>query len=144
MDSTDSQKLEAIVAELMAVYDVKLPPVPVEIMLARPREGMWDEMDINQLTGGFLRLTDPFSPRMSMARMLARHLVFSPWGTARGLPDLVGRDEAHLRLLARMLIMPRALLTALPPAKRTPALISTDFEVPAEDALQRLDELGLS
>ena len=72
MDSTDSQKLEAIVAELMAVYDVKLPPVPVEVMLARPREGMWEEMDINQLTGGFLRLTDPFAPRMSMARMVGR------------------------------------------------------------------------
>jgi hypothetical protein len=141
---SDSERLEGIVADLMAVYDVKLPPVPIEVMLARPREAMWEEMDLNQLTGGFLRLTDQYSPRMSMARMLARHLIFSPWGIERGLPDLVGRDEAKTRQLARMLIMPRSMMNAISPARRVAAQISTDFEVPPDDALQRLEELALS
>lgn len=143
MQANEIARLEEIVLELLDIYEIKAPPIPVETMLQKPRSGMWKEVNINQLSGSFLSFKEQYSPRMSMARMLARHLLASQWGADRQLPQIVGRDDERTRLFARMLIMPRDLVLAESHSHQNPAQMSHTFEVPLEDARQRLDELSL-
>lgn len=138
----DQPQLEKIANGLIELYDIQGPPVPIEIMLQRPIDDMWEELDISMLSGGFINVTDQFAPRMSLARLLARHIAGSDWGHERGL-DMVGRNEELMRAFARMLVLPSSLVTALSDGARTPEWLSIHFEVPADDALTRLQELGL-
>lgn len=137
-------RLEAVASELIQIFDIASPPIPIEIMLQRPKDDMWREVDITELSVGFLKGGGHFSPRMSLARLLARHVIQSEWGRQRGLQELFkeDRDESLLRAFARMLIMPAAMVRALAPEARTPATMSAHFEVPEDDARQRLQELG--
>lgn len=140
----DTNQLEAIATELIHTFEITSPPVPIEIMLQRPKADMWDEVDITELSVGFLKTGGHFSPRMSLARLLARHIVQSDWGEARGLGDLLkgDRDQERLKAFARMLIMPAEMVRALSSGARTAITLSMHFEVPEEDARQRLIELG--
>lgn len=142
---TDSNQLEAVASELIHTFEITSPPIPIEIMLQRPKPDMWHEVDITELSVGFLRAGGHFSPRMSLARLLARHVIQSEWGEQRSLRDLFkdDKDESLLRSFARMLIMPADMVTTLSPAARTPITMSMHFEVPEDDARQRLKELGL-
>lgn len=133
-------QLDNIVDDLMEIFEIHSPPVPIETMLNNPRNSMWKEVNVAQLTGSFLTFTDQYSPRMSMARLLARHVINCEWGKERNLPALVDDDET-LRAFARMLIMPAELLNATSKSSRTPNTISMQFEVPEEDAHQRLLQL---
>jgi hypothetical protein len=136
----DLEKLEGITTELMEVFEVYSPPVPIETMLNKPRENMWDEVDATQLSGGFMSIKDRYSPRMSLARLLARHIASSDWGRERGLFEMFKTDETLLPVFARMLIMPANMLRNLSAAARNPTTMSLQFEVPEEDARQRLQE----
>ena len=136
----DLKQLDAIASELIDAFEIKSPPVPIESMLQHPMPDMWEEVDITKLSGGFLNIKEIYSPRMSLARLLARHVVHSHWGKARGLPDLVS-DEEEYHILARMLIMPQRMVAALSSGARNPTAMSFHFEVPEEDARQRLMEL---
>jgi len=133
-------QMEAAVEELLTIFEIDTPPVPIEIMLQNPRANMWREVDVTQLSGSFLKLDDAYSPRMSMARLLARHIVFSPWGQQRGL-DAIGSDEDAIRALARILIMPRSMVQNVSTASRTVATMRLHFEVPENDASLRLQDL---
>jgi hypothetical protein len=137
---TDMKTLEGVAIELMDVFDINSPPIPIESMLQRPREDMWDEVDITHLSSTFLKVNDVHSPRMSLARMLARHVVSSPWGVARSLSGLL-HDPDMLHVFARMLIMPRHMVMQLTTGARTPTAMSVHFEVPEEDARKRLIEM---
>lgn len=139
----DFDQLEAIATELIQIFSIESPPIPIEIMLQRPKPDMWDEVDITELSVGFLRTGGHFSPRMSLARLLARHIVQSDWGEQRGLHTMMkdDKDGEKLRAFARMLIMPAAMVNALSVSARTPITMSMHFEVPEEDARQRLQEL---
>ncbi len=134
--------LEKIAAELLAEFNVQAPPVPIETMLHKPRAGMWDKVDVNQMSGTFMSFKDKYSPRMSMARLLVRHLVASPWGDVRHAREILGTNEETLRAFARMLIMPREMIQSLTITQRTAAYISSHFEVPEADAHQRLLDLS--
>lgn len=140
---SDIAKLEAVASELIKTFEIDHPPVPIEIMLQRPKADMWKEVDITELSVGFLKTGGHFSPRMSLARLLARHIVQSDWGRQRGLYDMMrqDRDETLLKAFARMLIMPTEMVKSLSPGARTPVTMSVHFEVPEEDARQRLKEL---
>ncbi|MBI5669172.1 MAG: hypothetical protein HZC41_14300 [Chloroflexi bacterium] len=142
---TESNQLEAVASELIQTFEITSPPIPIEIMLQRPKPDMWHEVDITELSVGFLRAGGHFSPRMSLARLLARHVIQSEWGEGRGLREIFkdDRDESLLRSFARMLIMPADMVKALSPSARTPITMSMHFEVPEDDARQRLKELGL-
>lgn len=142
---TDLNQLEAVASELIQTFEINSPPIPIEIMLQRPKPDMWHEVDITELSVGFLRAGGHFSPRMSLARLLARHVIQSDWGEKRGLRELFkdDRDESLLRAFARMLIMPAEMVKALSPGARTPITMSIHFEVPEDDTRQRLKELGL-
>ena len=135
-------RLENIAAEVIATFEIKTPPVPIEYMLQHPRPGMWKEVDIRQLSGGFLSVKDRYSPRMSLARLLARHIYDSEWGAAHDLRHLV-TSEDELYVFARMLIMPAAMIAALSESARVPVTLRMHFEVPEEDARQRLEDLTL-
>lgn len=133
-------KLEDIAAELIAEFDVNYAPVPIETILQNPKEGMWEKVDITQLSGSFLNLRDPYSPRMSIARLLARHLASCPWGRERDLFTLL-REGDNLKHFARMLIMPKPLVEQVSTAARNPTTMSLQFEVPEDDIRIRLDEV---
>ena len=135
--------LEAVVSEFMQLHDISAPPIPVERILQSPRQGMWDEVDVSKLSSTFIKVTPQYSPRMSMARLLARNIVSSQWGKERGLDALI-HDESMIYTFARMLVMPSDLIMQLNKTARTPHLLSLHFEVPEEDASKRLEELGAS
>ncbi|MEP7286521.1 MAG: hypothetical protein ABI947_12215 [Chloroflexota bacterium] len=133
--------IEVAIADLANAFDVFEPPIPVEIMLQRPKEGMWKDYNLSELSTAFINIKQRYSPRMSVARLLARCACRSVWGTER---KLTGLDEAHdsLYALARAILMPKFMLDKLAPASRTPMAVSMRFEVPEEDARQRLVDLG--
>ena len=137
---SELEKLEAIATELISEFEVTAAPVPIETILQNPKDGMWEQVDITQLSGSFLSLKDRYSPRMSIARLLAKHLTTCPWGEQRGLFDLL-RTADNLNSFARMLVMPRNLVEQVNTAARTPTTMSLQFEVPVDDVRLRLDEI---
>lgn len=138
---SDQVKLERIASELIQVFEIAAPPIPVESMLQNPKENMWKSVDINQLSGTFLSIRDFYSPRMSVARMLARHVADSDWGKKRDLFQLLYTDENNVKVFARMLVMPMEMVAELNSASRNPTTMSLYFEVPEDDARLRLQEL---
>ena len=138
----DFRQLEEVAQELMAAFEIYAPPVPIESMLQHPKkEGMWSEVNVNQLSGTFLSLKHKYSPRMSMARLLARHVAGCEWGRSRGIMAILRKDEELIRVFARMIVMPREMVRGLSVAERNPVTMSVQFEVPEDDARQRLQEL---
>lgn len=138
---SDQIKLERIASELIQTFDITAPPIPVESMLQNPKENMWKSVDISQLSGTFLSIRDFYSPRMSVARMLARHIADSEWGKERDLFQLLYTDENNIKVFARMLVMPMEMVAELNSASRNPTTMSLYFEVPEDDARLRLQEL---
>jgi len=136
----DWARLESIVHELLNIYEVYAPPIPVEMILQTPRDGMWDELDITQISASFLQVGVGYSVRMPIARVLARHITRSDWGTSRGVSSSVV-DEQILPAFARMLVMPAHLVMELKQDSRTPDLLAAHFEVPVDDARLRLQDL---
>lgn len=137
---SDLEKLETIAAELIAEFEIHSAPVPIETILQNPKDGMWEKVDITQLSGSFLSLKERYSPRMSIARLLARHLATCLWGRERGLFELL-REGDNLNNFARMLIMPRPIVEHVSSAARNPKTMSLQFEVPEDDVRIRLDEI---
>src|SRR5712691_10980321 len=133
--------IESAISDLMMAFDVTEPPIPVEIMLQRPKPGMWKEINLSELSTAFINVKQRYSPRMSVARLLARCACRSEWGDRRSLAS-VGSTEDGLRALARAILMPQTMLDKLPSASRTPVAVSMRFEVPEDDARQRLIDLG--
>jgi hypothetical protein len=132
---------EVAVSDLIAAFDVKRPPVPVELMLQRPRPGLWNEVNLSELSTTFISIKERYSPRMSVARLLARHICRCAWGANHHLaPFANSEDDIHL--LARAIVMPASLLAQVSLSNRAPLIISTRFEVPEKDAYLRLVELG--
>jgi hypothetical protein len=140
MNTEQIAYLEKITEELLQAFEVYAPPVPIEHMLREPVNQMWREMDLTQLSGSFLDVRDQYSPRMSLARLLVRHIARSEWGQQRHLAQLLD-DEDNVRRFSRMLIMPRAMIDSLTTSTRTALAISQEFEVPVDEAKQRLTEL---
>lgn len=135
------EHMETIAQEILEIFEVYAPPVPIELMLQHPRQGMWDEVDPSQLSGSFLSLKDRYSPRMSLARLLVRHVASSKWGREVGLFDIMQANIDYISNFARMLIMPRDMVLGLPTSNRNPMMMSNYFEVPPDDAEARLAEL---
>lgn len=137
-------QLEKIASELIHTFGIQDPPIPIEIMLQRPKQGMWDEVDITQLSVSFLKTGGHYSPRMSLTRLLARHIVRSEWGADHGLEAALkgGKMDEFIQVFARMLIMPIEMIRKLSAGARTPITMSMHFEVPEEDARLRLEEVA--
>lgn len=133
--------IEKAIDEILAVFDVDRPPVPVELMLQRPREGMWPEIDLSEMSATFLNLHDRYAPRMSAVRLLARNIARSEWGRQRGLGSVLD-DPTRINIFARALIIPKQLLDKIDFDLRDKSAISLRFEVPEGDAQQRLEDLG--
>jgi hypothetical protein len=134
-------QIEAAVNDLLTAFDVTTPPVPIEIMLQRPKAGMWKEVNLSELSAAFINVRQRFSPRMSIARLLVRHILRSEWATTRNLAPLLS-DEDAIRAFARAILMPRVLLSTKT-ATRDPAVLSSRFEAPEDDVKLRLIDLGL-
>jgi hypothetical protein len=137
----DIQTLEQIAENICEDFEAYAPPVPIELMLQKPLVGMWEEVDVAKLSGTFLSVAERYSPRMSLSRLLARHIAASDWGKAQGINAILG-NETLLNAFARMLIMPKEMLTGLTSNMRNPQTISMHFEVPESDARERLLELS--
>ncbi len=137
----DMQKMESVVRELVQLYGVTAPPIPVEQMLQHPHPDMWEDVDMNDFSSTFLNISTPFSPRMSLARFLARHIAKSTWGEQRGL-DGLDEDDGFIHRFGRVIVMPGDLVLEINEESRTPELISLHFEVPEDEARLRLQELA--
>ena len=137
----DTERLEEIAQELCDIFEVYAPPVPIELMLRRPLPDMWEEVDVTQLSGSFLSVKERFSPRMSLARLLVRHIARSEWGAQHNLSNILS-DEDETNTFARMLLMPREMVNGLTDSMRNPKTMSIHFEVPESDAEERLLELA--
>jgi hypothetical protein len=135
--------MEQVVEEILEAYDVDRPPIPVELMLQRPREGTWAEIDLTEMSVSFLSLADRYAPRMSAVRLLARNIARSEWGKSRGLGNIL-MDNNQINMFARAIIMPKRFLTETPTTGFDPHTLSTRFEVPEEDALLRSQDLNLA
>jgi hypothetical protein len=136
----NQDKIDAIVQELLAIFDVQHPPVPIETMLRQPPEGLWEDVDPTQLSGTFLSLNNRYAPRMSLARLLVRHIAESAWGEEKELLQLLTSSDS-IHDFARALVMPRSMMATLDERGRTAATVSLQFEVPEDDAEKRLLEL---
>jgi len=135
--------LERAVNDLLAAFEVNAPPIPVEVMLQRPKPDMWQRVNLSELSAAFVNVRERYSPRMSIARLLVRYVCRSEWGAVRQLAQFQG-DEQAVRIFARTLLMPRSLLEILPESNRNPVTVSYRFEVPEDEARVRLIELGYS
>jgi len=132
------------VDDILTAFDVDTPPVPVELMLQRPREGLWQEIDLSEMSATFLNLRDRYAPRMSAVRLLARSVIRSEWGQARGLAQLGEENPDNVNLLARAIIIPRQLLDVMgDDITLDKTTVSLHFEVPEADAELRLADLGI-
>jgi hypothetical protein len=136
----NQDKIDVIVQELLAIFDVQHPPVPIETMLRQPPEGLWEDVDPTQLSGTFLSLNNRYAPRMSLARLLVRHIAESAWGEEKELLQLLTSSDS-IHDFARALVMPRSMMATLDERGRTAATVSLQFEVPEDDAEKRLLEL---
>lgn len=134
--------LEDVIKELLTTFEIIAPPIPIESILQHPKTGMWEELDISQISMTFFKVTEHYSPRMSMARLLARHIVNSSWGNERNLNQWL-QDENTLFAFARMIVMPEYMVRELQDGVRTPEIMSAHFEVPEEDARLRLQDLNI-
>lgn len=132
--------LEKVTTELIKLFNVDTPPVPVEYMLQHPFPSMWEEVDVSLVSGSFMILDDPYRPRMSLARLLAKEITICDWGVERGLLPFQD-DKLMISALARALTMPRTMVLALSPSARIPEMMRDHFEVPAKDAVRRLEEI---
>lgn len=139
---SDIEILEKSAQEIIEMFEVFAPPVPVESMLQNPPQGAWSKVDPTQLSGGFLNIKEKFSPRMSLARLLVRHVAGSEWGRERGLFQILQKPDM-IQCFARMVIMPREMILSMIPRDRNPLTIATQFEVPESDADLRLNDLIL-
>src|SRR5258708_37570611 len=128
--------IEAAIDELMAAFDVNDPPIPIEIMLQRPKAGMWKEVNLSELSTAFINVKQRYSPRMSVARLLARLACRSEWGDRHNL-GTVGSTDESLRALARAVLMPRSMLDRLAPPTRTPKGVTNGLLGPGEDDRRR-------
>ncbi|MHB8627280.1 MAG: hypothetical protein ACYDBJ_15670 [Aggregatilineales bacterium] len=133
--------MEAATADLIVAFDVTTPPVPAEIMLQRPKAGMWQQVNLSELSAAFINVRERYSPRMSIARLLVRYICRSAWGSKYQLAQFQTNEEA-IRTFARVLLMPYTMIAALNDSSRNSITISNRFEVPEHDAQLRLIELG--
>jgi len=133
--------IDIAVADLMRIYEVDAPPVPVELMLHRPKAGLWEAADPNELTNSAGIRQSRYALRMSVARLLARSISESQWGREHNLASFE-QDREALRAFARAILMPRKMLENVYGGVRTPPVIAMRFQVPDEDAQLRLLDLG--
>ncbi|GAB5490269.1 MAG: hypothetical protein Phog2KO_04840 [Phototrophicaceae bacterium] len=137
----DTDYLESVAQEICEIFDVYAPPVPIELMLQQPVENMWEEVDVTQLSGSFMSIKERFSPRMSVARLLVRHIILSEWGQQHNITHVLD-DKDSVNHFARMLLMPKEMVLGLTSSMRNPKAMSTHFEVPESDAQERLLDLN--
>jgi len=135
---TDYALLEQAIDDFITEYAITAPPIAVDEILNKPLPGMWDKVDLSQLTLSFSVRGDRYAPRVSIAKLLVRQLINSPWGVQRNLPELIGQDAAVILAFTRMLLVPRVLLQKMPQASWHPVEIASDFFVPEDDAEGRL------
>lgn len=133
--------IEKAVQDMLTAFDIDHPPIPVELMLQRPRENMWSEIDLAEMSATFLTLHDRYAPRMSVVRLLARNIVRSDWGKQRGLDALI-QESSKIAMLARAIIIPRQFLESGDVNLQDLMAVSNLFEVPEEDITLRLEDLG--
>ncbi|MCA9914658.1 MAG: RsmD family RNA methyltransferase, partial [Anaerolineae bacterium] len=143
-DRMELPRLEDIASEFVGEFDIVHPPVPVEDMLQNPKPGMWATgVDMNNMTTSFFSSRGPSTVRMALARFLARQLAGSSWGESHdSKPLLKDENKALLYAFARMIIMPVEMVEAVAPNVRSPMMLAVRFDVPEDDARERLDDMN--
>ena len=139
LTTADQQRLEALADKILAHYNTKRPPVPVEAILQHPPEGMLDAVDITDLSLVFGMGEHRYEYRMALARLLYRELCRHQ--------NLLGENprsyNEESRYFAAVLLIPRKWILR---AARWPLVtlqqLSEDFRVPEYVMSTRLSHLG--
>lgn len=134
--------LEKTAQDILKIFEIYAPPIPIESMLQRPSGDLWEAVDPTQLSSSFMSVKEKFSPRMSLARLFVRHVASSEWGQERGLHQIMQKPKM-IHSFARMILMPRDMILSLSPREQNPVSIGREFEVPESEAEMRLQELLL-
>lgn len=140
IDDSKQAQLEKLVEEILTSFNIMAPPIPIELILNSPESDMWEKIDPARLSITLSNVNTRYGPRMSFARMLVRHIVDSHWGNQHNLPDLIATRE-ELDAFARALLMPRDMVLSLSTKSMNPTVMSLHFEIPEDEAEQRLSEL---
>ncbi len=139
LTTTDQQRLESLADRILAHYDTKRPPVPVETILQHPPEGMLEAVDITDLSLVFGMGEHRYEYRMALARLLYRELCRKQ--------NLLGENprsynEASRYFAAVLLIPQKWILRATRWPLVTLQQLSEDFRVPEYVMSTRLSNLG--
>lgn len=134
-------RLEHLAMELLRLSNSLRLPVPVERIYEYPPLRLW-HIDPRQTSEYVMTSEDYLQNRLNMARAVARLVGESPWeARVRLIGDLpFSPNEADI--FATALLMPTALLAGISERQRTPAFVSTIFQVPIAEATMRLGEMG--
>ncbi len=135
-------RINRLVNALLERYHVAEPPVPIEQMLKKPLDGLWEPhpSQISFILGhGIYR----YAPRLAEARLLYRMLSDSAPTRKAGFDVPWPVTRRAIKYFARCLLMPEEWIRALPQPDRTPDAVSEIFQGTSYDAILRLAELGL-
>ncbi len=136
------QPIEQLARTLLARYQVREPPVPVERMVAEPSLDLWD-VDASDLSSTIGHGLYRYAPRMAQARLLYRAICDSESARSHGLAVPWPASRHEIKYFSRCLLMPEDWVRALPVSERIPDKLSEKFQVPPFDVVTRLAELGL-
>ena len=139
LTTADQQRLEALADRILAHYNTKRPPVPVETILQHPPEGILEAVDITDLSLVLGMGEHRYEYRMALARLLYRELCRNQNHLGE---ELSSYNEAS-RYFAAVLLIPRKWILR---ATRWPLVtlqqLSEDFRVPEYVMSTRLSNLG--
>lgn len=138
LSTEDQQRIEQLSTRLVAHYDFKRPPVPVEKVLSDPPDGL-NSVDISDLSLVFGIGEHRYEYRMAMARLLYREICRASSNWTEGFPY---SNEAA-RYFAASLLVPVQWATKF---ARRPFIslqqLSEEFQVPEYAMASRLIKLG--
>ena len=139
LTTADQQRLEALADRILAHYNTKRPPVPVETILQHPPEGILEAVDITDLSLVLGMGEHRYEYRMALARLLYRELCRNQNHLGE---ELFPYNEAS-RYFAAVLLVPRKwILRAVRWPLVTLQQLSEDFRVPEYVMSTRLSNLG--
>jgi len=134
--------LDQLADLLLERYHITAPPVPASLMQKQTLYQLGD-IPYDQISFGLGHGIYEYAPHLAEARLLYHRLSNSEAALHAGFEASWPISRHEIKYFARRLLLPEAWIRNLHAVDRTPAAISEKFQVPSQDAIVRLAELGL-
>jgi hypothetical protein len=134
-------RLEHLAMELLRLGNALRLPVPVERLYEYPPLRLW-RIDPRQTSEFVMISEDYLQNRLNITRAVARLVGESQWEARIRMIGDAPFSSNEVEVFTMALLMPTALLAGISEKQRTPAFVSTIFQVPIAEATMRLGELG--